>query len=613
MATHAHLPSHRNDSRVLEALNVLSLPSPSTSIDDFETTSSCTYGDIPILLDPGIIVHTAEITGADRPESSSCVSTGTTPAWTSEPMLEPRPGNRYTAPNGTCERQDAPTTAGASYASLSPYMVSLSLCDDPMPLKQSAFPTSPTASSVTSFSGFSGLYPTVSPSLTSVNFSSSCSIIGQHLTTEGDLRPRSPLDRYHRNFPRSRSTTSNGTVDSLVVSPSPSFMFNTSCPDSPGLRVHRLHKSRSCSPFALANPRSVQYDLDTQAPSSEPSTPFLLSSFDPPGPTTFRHHRRTDSSSTNASNRSMRSVHSSHISSPLASPAAKSRITRNLPDVLDWLENTRIELWIDQEGAHAVRQTFKLAGFTTGYPRSHDANNLVNALANGLAEFMPTMRRSFLFESGKSPTLRRVTIGDDDAKDYVSQQAVLAMSSDGAFAVNGTEHFDLQRHQAPLALRWRFEYFVQGGPRGTEKTLTPLRFSCSPGLVHPTHGRKQWKFHQLFKRNSSTRLFAGKIEAPKNAFAESVLDPLPAGDRRAEKENCATGRGTGASALSEQGEGTGSTPESLRRQLGAKLKRSPRLTATMLKPTTPTELVGLHAEYLRMRGNGGFNDHGTNK
>ncbi|EPT01587.1 hypothetical protein FOMPIDRAFT_1029809 [Fomitopsis schrenkii] len=377
-----------------------------------------------------------------------------------------------------------------------------------------------------------------------------------------------------------------------------------------------LHGSESCSPFTLANikPGNVQHDLDTQAPISEPTTPFLLSSCF--SPTTFRQHRRTESSSTNASNRSIRSVRSSHISSPLASPVAKPRMTRNLPDVLDWLENTRIELWIDQEGAHAVRQTFKLAGFTTCKPGSDDANNLVNALTYGLAEFMPMMRRSFLFDSGKSdmlPTLRRVTMIDDDTRDYVSQKATLAMSSDGAFSVNGTEYFDLQRHQAPLALRWRFEYFVQDGPRGKEKTLTPLRFSCSPGLLHPTYGRKQGKFQQLFKRSSSTRLFADKIEVPRNAFAGSgLLGQLPAGDRRdgSEKENC--GRGTDdAFTLSEKGGDVESASESsgpLRRQLGTKLKRSPRLTATMLKPTTPTELMGLHAEYLRMRGNGGFNE-----
>lgn len=624
----SHPLSCRNDSKVLEALNSLSPPSPSPSIDDLETTSSCTYGDIPILLDPGVILQMAEIPGADDLGSSSCVSTDTcTSAWASEPTPDPLSGNiRCTASNSGYERRDALATAGESHVSLSSYVVSLSLCADPMPSKQLAFPTSPTASSVNSLAGSSGLSPTLSPSLTSVNFSSSCSILGRQLFTESDLRPglREPFDRYHcnRKFPRSRSTNSNGTVDSLAVSPSPSSMLNPtwpSCVDSPDrnqLQVRRLHKSRSCSPFALANikPRNVQRDMDAQAPSSEPTSPFLLSSFDPPP--MLRQHRRTDSSSTTTSSRSMRSVRSSHISSPLASPVAKTRTTRNLPDVLDWLENTRIEIWVDQEGAHAVRQTFKLAGFTTGQSSTRDTVNLVDALTYGLAEFMPMMRRSFVFGSGKSevlPTLRRVTVVDDETKDYVSQQATLAMSSDGAFSVNGTEYFDLQRHQAPLVLRWRFEYFVQSGPRGNEKTLTPLRFSCSPGLLHPTHGRRQGKFQQLFKRSSSTRLFADKIEVPRNAFAAfGPLGQRPAGDRRtgSEKENCE--RGTGASALSEKGGDKESASECsgpLRRQPGTKLKRSPRLTATMLKPTTPTELMGLHAEFLRTRGNSGFSDH----
>ena len=375
----------------------------------------------------------------------------------------------------------------------------------------------------------------------------------------------------------------------------------------PTNRVFDLNSILINLPSLLSLPRAVGSLLWVKTPKT-----FQPLHHPPPMP---RQHRRTESSSTTASNRSMRSVRSSHISSPLASPAAKTKTTRNLPGVLAWLESTRIELWVDQEGAHAVRQVFKLAGFTTGRANACDAVNLVDALTYGLAEFMPMMRRSFIFDSGKSdvlPTLRRVTIVDDEARDYVSQQATLAMSSDGAFSVNGTEYFDLQRHQAPLVLRWRFEYFVQSGPRESEKTLTPLRFSCSPGLLHPTHGRKQGKFQQLFKRSSSTRLFADKIEVPRHALAGSgLLDQRIACDRRTgpEKENCR--RGTGASALSERGGNTESASEYaglLRRQSGTKLKRSPRLTATMLKPTSPTELIGLHAEYLHTRGNGGSSD-----
>ncbi|KZT74951.1 hypothetical protein DAEQUDRAFT_720141 [Daedalea quercina L-15889] len=313
----------------------------------------------------------------------------------------------------------------------------------------------------------------------------------------------------------------------------------------------------------------------------------------------------------------MRSVRSSHISSPLASPVPKRKLTRNLPGVLDWLEDTRIELWMDQEGSHAVRQTFKLVGFTTGGPEDHDTA-LVDALTYGLAEFMPMMRRSFVFDIGRSdlpPTLRRVTIVDDEAKDYVSHQAILATSSDGAYTVNGTEYFDFQRNQAPLVLRWRFEYFVQGGPRENEKTLTPLRFSCSPGLLHPSHGRKQPRVLQLFRRSPSVRLLAEKIEVHSlrqlcsgtGSQAQGRWESDDTNDGP-EKENCS--RGSTSTAVSLGGD-RGHPDEwhgSLRRQQSAKLRRSPRLTPAMLKPTTPTEVMGLYAEFLRTWGNGGCSD-----
>ncbi|KAH9937362.1 uncharacterized protein B0H18DRAFT_970215 [Fomitopsis serialis] len=345
--------------------------------------------------------------------------------------------------------------------------------------------------------------------------------------------------------------------------------------------------------------------MESQSPRSEPTTPFLATSGPPLIP---RQHRRTESNATSASSRSVRS---SHISSPLASPAAKRRLTRNLPGVLDWLEDTRIDLWIDQEGSHVVRQTFKLAGFTTGCPEEQDTA-LVSALTYGLAEFMPMMRRSFVFDARRSdvpPTLQRVTIAEDDTKDYISYQATLATSSDGAYAVSGTEYFKLHRNQAPLALRWRFEYFVQVGPRETEKTLTPLRFSSSPGLLHPSHGRKQTKLLQIFKRSSSTRLFAEKMEVPRQSYGLHDRRNASIGS---EKENY--GHGLGLNVAPGGGErrspdlAESDSHEPVRQQLDIKLKRSPRLTPTMLRPTTPTQLMSLHAEFLRTRGNGGCND-----
>ncbi|TFY64293.1 hypothetical protein EVJ58_g2718 [Rhodofomes roseus] len=596
-----------------------------------DTTSLCSYGEIPILLDPGIVLHLADVTGPDDPailtslyatthidaniivDDDRVLAGGSAGSRIAEASLEAI----YcinTVPNGGYDRDTLAAPSESCY-SLSPYAVSPSTYGE-YDIDSSVFPASLTVSSVTTPTWSTGVSPTGSPSLGSFNVLPPYSVACRQVL-EGELiRSPSLYDQPRDVLPRSYSTTSTGA---LPMSPSPSGIIDdalaphTSHAEN-SLQIRRRQKSRSCYPLVLPDisisPLSPGTVLRPKAPSSEPTTPLLPAYNPPPG---LRQHRRTDSSATSASNRSLRSVRSGQISSPLASPVAKRRLTRNLPGVLDWLEDTRIELWIDQEGSHAVRQTFKLVGFTTGQSEDQDTT-LVNALTYGLAEFMPMMRRSFIFDAGKAdlpPTLRRVTILEDDSKDYISSQATLATSSDGAYTVNGTEYFDLQRHQAPLVLRWRFEYGVDAGPRETERTLTPLRFSCSPGLLHPSHGRKQTKLLQFFKRSSSMRLFAEKIEVPRQSYAgTSFQDRRDSGDRKdgSGKENH-YGRGLGLVG-GEYGPSASELPAdsqchgSVRRQPSMKLKRSPRLTSTMLKPTTPMELMSLHAEYLRTRGHG---------
>ncbi|PCH34040.1 hypothetical protein WOLCODRAFT_141939 [Wolfiporia cocos MD-104 SS10] len=324
-------------------------------------------------------------------------------------------------------------------------------------------------------------------------------------------------------FSRSYSSVSMTLFGSgSALSTSPSIATNSSNPSPttsprrflPLKKIQKSKKSRSCSPLQMVD-TSTGFQGSSQAPeidtpNSEPVTP-IMPTFNIPA---LSNHRRTDSTATTNSAKSVRSVRSCHISSPLASPTSDGLQSVNIPGILSWLNGTTIEFWIDQEGIHAVRSTFRLMGYTSEAVEDRDVD-LINALTYGLADFMPTYRQVYKFNSSKvdaPPILRRLTKSGDGDKDYISQQASLTVSSNGVYSVSGVEFFDFQPHRAPLVLRWRFEYFVHdslteipGATVQDTKTLTPLRFSCSPGLLHPTHGKKRTTLLQVFKRSPLLR------------------------------------------------------------------------------------------------------------
>ena len=206
----------------------------------------------------------------------------------------------------------------------------------------------------------------------------------------------------------------------------------------------------------------------------------------------------------------------------------------NLPIVLSWLENTVMELWIDQEGFRLIQPAFKLSGYTS-VSSDDPATDLVNALTHGTAEFVPVNRQAYFFHYAPldpPPVLRKLTMADDDTRDYISRQATLAIKTNGVYSVSGTESFDCgppsprsptNHGHAPLRLMWRFEYLVDdrhpdaARKRQVEKTLTPLSFSCSPGLLHPTHGKKI-RLMQVVKKAIAPKLSAAILpstgEAP---------------------------------------------------------------------------------------------------
>jgi len=86
------------------------------------------------------------------------------------------------------------------------------------------------------------------------------------------------------------------------------------------------------------------------------------------------------------------------------------------------------------------------------------------------------------------------------------------------YTVHGIEPKRAGQGDDDIGFDWKFEYTVEdkrkpGGEKvgHGEKILTPLRFSCSPGLVHPRQGRKVTVM-QVWKKSVQPRVFAGKVE-----------------------------------------------------------------------------------------------------
>ncbi|OSX66924.1 hypothetical protein POSPLADRAFT_1042225 [Postia placenta MAD-698-R-SB12] len=385
-----------------------------------------------------------------------------------------------------------------------------------------------------------------------------------------------------------------------MLSPSPSS--NTNCPDpsfskASGLRsLMGIRKARSCSPLPTSASILSSQDLTISAPSSDPVTP-ASPVFDGPA----MSHKRTGSTATSHSARSTRSVRSSCISSPLASPNLGSRHFSGLPGTLGWLRSTHFELWIDQDNSRTFRPVFKLTGYTNDSSEDHEAY-LVNALTFGLADFMPVTRQEFLVnavsKTDATLTLRRLTMAGDESKDYISQVASLPTDEDGVYSVSGVELFDVQASLAPLALRWKFEYFVHNALDASAsegRFFTPLRFSCSPGLLHPTHGKKKTRLMELFTRTPSARLRAEKMSAPKPGpslivATGSPLSKRSSGLRPLYKDDHSPG--PGASSFDRQsGEGQVADHSVTSTVPGYSLRRSPKLAYCITPPSTLTELM----------------------
>ncbi|TFK77398.1 hypothetical protein BDN72DRAFT_953838 [Pluteus cervinus] len=172
-----------------------------------------------------------------------------------------------------------------------------------------------------------------------------------------------------------------------------------------------------------------------------------------------------------------------------------------------WLREAIVELHIDQEGFRSIQPT---CHFTEVYERG------VTAV------FTPPMEQAFNFHHGpfdSSPVLHRLVVNGRESMDYISRQASLCLKTNGIYTVRGTESScsTLHRTGHDEALSWKFDYLVgdrrlnSGKVVGGEKTLTPLRFSCSPLLLHPLQG-KRIRFIHIVKKNVTAKLVAEKVE-----------------------------------------------------------------------------------------------------
>lgn len=197
-----------------------------------------------------------------------------------------------------------------------------------------------------------------------------------------------------------------------------------------------------------------------------------------------------------------------------------------------WLDGLSVDLLIDQEGFRSVQPSFKYSGIFHNRVCPKDTDSLV-------VEFKPITRQIYHFHYAPFdglPLLRRVTVNGEQKQDFVSRQARLTLKSNGVYTIHGVEMSSLptsvldfhgSNHEEfePIKLRWQFDYVVDdridtsGRIIDGEKTLTPLTFSCSPWLLHPSKGKRIDIMH-VFKKSVAPKLVAEKLQPP--AFAEPV-------------------------------------------------------------------------------------------
>ena len=524
---------------ILKALEDVSPPSPSPSFgSDFLATLEST-GEIPIFLDPGTSRDSIQPLGLSPPRSG----VPTTSDSLDTVMTIGTFGPRYV-------HQDGPIPTRDSYLSHNSTNSMLSSALDPghvVPQSRGSQYLSPAAD-------HRGYYdPRVSSA--SSRFTLSAYLTSKRQLSDIHSSPgsRSPPGDSSWNTPSPSSDTLS-FPDTNLQSPSIRASLSTiifaagSGSASPSVttglatdaQLYALRHRQRTSPSSDINqydfPRSSSNSSELGGSRTPTFRPIISRPNSPLSGFVFPHSGprvRTKSSTTTRSNDSGRSAYSARSaksnrsthSARAALPCELSVKVPGLPPVLSWLQNVRLEPWIDQEGFRLIRPTFILSNYTIAPVADRDTD-LVDALTYGSAEFHPVERQAFVFHHGTldpPPVLRKLTMAGDDSRDYISRQASLSIKANGAYSVSGSENFDSgppsphshgqpSTQQKPLKLTWRFDYLVEDGigKQAGEKTLTPLAFSCSPGLLHPTHGKKI-KIMQVVKKNLTPKLASEKM------------------------------------------------------------------------------------------------------
>ncbi|KAI0639846.1 hypothetical protein C8Q77DRAFT_89424 [Trametes polyzona] len=347
---------------------------------------------------------------------------------------------------------------------------------------------------------------------------------------------------------RSWSTISSVLFNRRPISPSPSATSTAASEEnSPSKNRFRFPltgrnhaKPRSPSlQSGLAGHESRSLPASGKPSYSTPTSPLA---------THFGEHPRPllgpSTSSGSASGRCLGSGFVGCSGHPHGAPP--SPLVPDLPTVLGWLRDTSIELWIDQEGFRAIRPKFRLAAYAAppaeGCPEPTHPSSLAHTLTHGLAVFCLSRPTRGVYHHGaldSAPVLRRLTLAGNEDKDYISRHASLTVKANGIYAVCGTEHFEeglppfpAHAHGPALQLRWRFEYAVDdlsGATAGNgDKAFVPLSFACSPGLLHPSHG-KPIKLMHVLKKNIAPKLSAKRASVDVDGALQAIPELFYAG------------------------------------------------------------------------------------
>lgn len=226
-----------------------------------------------------------------------------------------------------------------------------------------------------------------------------------------------------------------------------------------------------------------------------------------------------------------------HLSFPVSrSPSSPPTKTTATPQSsprcsYPWLQNIVIGLVIDQEGFRSIEPVFEMIGIRSVHLES-------GAKELDVAMFVPTMRQAYRFHYAPFeglPILRRLTVNGDESRDFLSRQAYLGLKSNGVYIVHGTEvasptagpsgpsisvdngpemAHTSGRIQGQPKLYWWFEYSIEeckadqsGRNVDGERILIPLTFGCSPGLIHPSQGKKIKLMH-IVRKSVTPKLVA---------------------------------------------------------------------------------------------------------